>query len=94
MRRRPWTALVFRGSADGPVLTVGDVTDIPVGYSGGYLSVFPPRLAPKRSQCGDAEADGDVRPAVQIRRAAEQVSPALGLSSIRRRPVHRTDREG
>ena len=30
-------------AADGSVLTVGDVPDIPVGYGGGYLSVIPPR---------------------------------------------------
>ena len=30
-------------SADGSVLTIGDVPDIPVGYGGGYLSVIPPR---------------------------------------------------
>ena len=30
-------------AADGSVLAVGDVPDIPVGYGGGFLSVNPPR---------------------------------------------------
>ena len=30
-------------AADGSVLTIGDVPDIPVGYGGGFLSVIPPR---------------------------------------------------